>query len=80
MTREDFDKRGKCKHGHCSPMTNSAWCDVNSDGTILKLHNKCPKSNCNCQKQTTVSSNEFELEGSGFIDKKITAWKGTEKA
>ena len=33
-----------CKHGHCSPMSNSAWCDLKSNGDILKLHDKCPNS------------------------------------
>ena len=43
MTKgEDFIKRGKCKNNHCSSQANSAWCDLNSRGNILKLHDKCP--------------------------------------
>ena len=30
MSRYDkFQKRGKCIHGHCSKMSNSAWTDLN---------------------------------------------------
>ena len=47
MTRgEDFIKKGRCKNKHCSAMSNSAWCDLNSQSNILKLH-KCPKINLN---------------------------------
>ena len=31
-------------------MSNSAWCDLNSTGDLLKLHDKCPNPQCNCQK------------------------------
>ena len=31
-------------------MSNSAWCDLNSKGDILQLHEKCPNPKCNCQK------------------------------
>ena len=50
MTRaESFMKRGKCKNNQGSSMSNSAWCDQNSKGAILKLHDKCPNSKCICQ-------------------------------
>ena len=30
MSRYDkFQKRGKCIHGHCSALSNSAWTDLN---------------------------------------------------
>ena len=49
MTRgSDFLNKAKCSHGHCSQMSNGAWTDLNKSNTILKLHDKCPK--CNCQK------------------------------
>ena len=39
MTKgEDFIRTGKYKNKHCSPMSNSAWCDLNSKGDFLKLH------------------------------------------
>ena len=47
MTRaEDFMKKAKCKNNHCSSMSNSAWCDLNSKGDILKLHDLCSDSKC----------------------------------
>ena len=51
MTKgEDFIKRGECKNNHCSSKSNSAWTDLNSKGNTLKLHDKCPKPKCGCQK------------------------------
>ena len=63
MTRgEDFFKRGKCKNNHCSSMSNSTWCDLNSKGNNLKLHNKCPNPKCNCQKIITFTPHQYMLE------------------
>ena len=43
MTRgEDFVKKGSCKNNHGSSMSNSARCELNSKGKIIKLHDKCP--------------------------------------
>ena len=67
MTRgEDFIKKGRCKNEHCSTMSNSALCDLNSKGDILKLLDKCTNPKCNCQKQTTFTPKQFMLEGNGF--------------
>ena len=50
MTKgEYFQKKAKCKHGHCGLMSNSAWTDLNSHCTVLKLHDICGKSGCKCQ-------------------------------
>ena len=39
MTKgEDFFKKRSCGHNHCSAMSNSAWCELNSKGDFLKLH------------------------------------------
>ena len=63
MTKgEDFIKKGKCKNNHCSSMSNSAWCDLKSKGEILKLQDKCPNLNCNCQKIFTFTPREYMLE------------------
>ena len=60
-------------------MSESAWCDLNKDETILKLHDKCPKTNCACQKQITFINSrsipeaipdQYMLEG-GPIKKKF---------
>ena len=67
MTRvEKFLKSAKCTHGHQSAMSNSAWCDLNKNCTVLKLHDMCHNPKCNCQKQITFTPRQFQLEGNGF--------------
>ena len=78
--REDFIKKGRCKNKHCSAMSISAWCDLNSMGDILKLHDKCPNPKCNCQKQITFSPNQFQLEGAGFKNTMKKIFKGSQTA
>ena len=40
MTEDgNFVKNAKCKHGHQSAMSISAWCDLKRNYTVLKLHN-----------------------------------------
>ena len=69
MTRgQDFFKIAKCTHGHRSVMSNSAWCDVNKNCIVLKLHDMCHNSKCKCQ--ITFSPNQFQLEGAGFKNTK----------
>ena len=81
MTRgTDFQARGKCKNGHCSGMSTSAWTDLNANGTLLKLHDMCPNARCKCQKQITFTPNQFQLEGSGFKNKMKKIFKGSQKA
>ena len=56
MTRgEYFIKKGRCKNKHCSATSNSAWTDLNSQGNIIKLHDKCPNPKCKCQKFITFT-------------------------
>ena len=72
MTRgEDFMKKGRCKNKHCSTRSTSAWSDLNSQGNILKLHDKCPNPKCNCQKVITFTPHQYMLEG-GSIKKKTS--------
>ena len=67
MTRgQDFIKNAKCTHGHRSAMSNSAWCDLNKNCTVLKLSDMCHNPKCKCQKQITFTPNQFQLEGAGF--------------
>ena len=64
MTRgQDFIKSAKCTHGHRSAMSNSAWCDLNKNCTVLKLHDMCHNPKCKCQKMITFTPNQFQLEG-----------------
>ena len=81
MTKgEDFIENAKCSHGHISAVSNSAWCDLNKNCTVLKFHDMCHNPKCKCQKQITFSPNQFQLEGAGFKNtiKKIV--KGSQTA
>ena len=81
MTRgEDFIKNAKCSHGHRSAMTNSAWCDLNKNCTVLNLHYMCHNPKCKCQKQITFSPRQFQLEGSGFKNTMKKIFKGSQTA
>ena len=81
MTRvQDFIKNAKCTHGHRSATSNSAWCDLNKNCTVLRLHDMCHKSRCKCQKQITFSPNQFQLEGAGFKDTMKKIFKGSQTA
>ena len=81
MTRgQDFIKNGKCTHGHRLAMSNSAWCDLNKNCTVLKLHDMCYNPKCKCQKQITFSPNQFQLEGLGFKNKLKSIFRGRQTA
>ena len=81
MTKgEDFIKRGKCKNIHSSSMSNSAWCDLNSKGNILKLQDKCPNPKCNCQKIIIFTPHQYMLEGRSIESKLQKFFRGTETA
>ena len=74
MTRgESIVENAKCTHGHLSAMSNSAWCDLNKNCTVLKLHDMCHNPKCNCQKQITFTPKQFQLEG-GSINKKLESF------
>ena len=61
MTRaESFMENAKCKHGHRSAMSNSAWCDLTKNCTVLKLHDICHKPKYDCQKQITFTPKQFK--------------------
>ena len=81
MTRgQNFIKSGKCTHGHRSAMSNSAWCDLNKNCTVLKLHDMCHNPKCKCQKQITFTPNQFQLEGAGFKSTMKKLFKGSQQA
>ena len=80
MTRgEDFFEKGRCKNGHCSAMSNSGWCDLNSKGDILKLLDKCPNPKCGCQKIITFRPHQFMLGGRSIKSKLHKIFKGTKR-
>ena len=72
--------RGKCSKNHCSAMSNSAWTDLNSQGKISKLHDKCPNPKCNCQKIITFTPHQYMLEGGSIKSKLQKIFKGTQTA
>ena len=81
MTRaESFMKRGKCSKNHCSAVSNSAWTDLNSQGNILKLHDKCPNPICGCQKIITFTPHQYMLEGGSIKSKLRKIFRGTQTA
>ena len=76
----DFIKRGTCKNNHCSSVSHSAWCDLNSKGNLLKLHDKCPNPKCNCQKIITFTPHQYMLEGGSIKSKLQKIFEGTQTA
>ena len=81
MTRgEDFIKKGKCKKNHSSSMSSSVWSDLNSQGNILKLHDKCPNPKCACQKIITFTPHQYMLEGGSIKSKLQKIFRGTQTA
>ena len=75
-----FVKSGKCSRGHRSAMSSSAWCDLNKNCRVLKLHDMCHNPKCKCQKQKTFSPNQFQLEGAGFKNTMKNIFKGSQTA
>ena len=81
MTRADnFIKKGKCSKTRCSSMSNKAWTDLNSQGNILKLHDKCRNPNCGCQEFITFTPCQFILEGGSIKSKLQKIFRGTQTA
>ena len=81
MTRgQDFIKNAKCSHGHRSAMSNSAWCDLNKNGTVLILHDMCHNPKCKCQKMITFTPSQFQLEGGSIKCKLQKIFRGTQRA
>ena len=81
MTRgRDFIKKGKCSKNHCSAMSTSAWTDLNSQGNILKLHDKCPHPKCGCQKIITFTPHQYMLECGSIKSKLQKIFRGTQTA
>ena len=81
MTRgQNFIENAKCTHGHRSAMSNSAWCDLNKNCTVLKLHDMCHNPKCKCQKQITFTPQQFQLEGGSIKSKLQKIFRGAQTA
>ena len=61
-------------------MSNSAWCDLNENCTVLKLHDMCHNPKCKCQKQITFSSNQYVLESGSIKSQLKSFFRGTKTA
>ena len=61
-------------------MSNNAWCDLNSQGNILKLHDKCPNPKCIRQKIITFTPHQYMLEGGSIKSKLQKIFRGTQTA
>ena len=59
-------------------MSNSAWCDLNNRGDIIKLHDKCPNPKCSCQKVVTFTPHQYMLEGGSRKSKLQEIFRGTQ--
>ena len=59
-------------------MSNSAWCDLNSQGDTLKLHDKCAQ--CNSQKLITFTPRQYMLEGGSIQNKLQRIFRGGKNA
>ena len=70
MTRgAGFIKKASCKHWHWSPMSNSAWCDLNKDCTFLKMHDMWHNPKCNSQEHIIFTPKQTQLEGGSIKNK-----------
>ena len=78
--REDFVKRGVCKNIHGSSMSNLAWCNLNKDCSILKVHDKCPNPKFICQKVITFTRHRYMFESGSIKSKLKSIFRGTIKA
>ena len=79
MTRgEHFNKNAKFTDSHRSAMSNSAWCDLNKNCTVLNLHDMCHNLKCKSQKQNTFTPKQFQLEGGSIKSKLQKIFKGTQ--
>ena len=78
MTRgQDFVKNAKCTHGHGSVVSNSAWCDLNKNCTVSKLHYMCHNPKCKCRKQRPFSPKQYVLEGGSIKSKLKSIFRAT---
>ena len=81
MTKgKDFIKNAKCEHGYQSAKSVSAWCVLNKNCSVLKLHDMCHNPQCNCQKQITFTPKQFQREGGSIKSKLQKILWGTQTA
>ena len=67
---EKLQKSAKCKNKQSSPISKTAWIDLNSKWDILNLHDLCGKDVCKYPKTICYTPKQFEMEGAGFKKKR----------
>ena len=77
---EIFVKNAFCKHGHRAAMSNSAWCYLKEDCTVLNLHDMCHNPKCKCQQQIIFTPRQFQLEGASIRSKLQKIFRETQTA
>ena len=61
-------------------MSNSAWCDLNKNCTLLNLHDMCYNPKSYCHKQIKFTPRQFQLQGGSIKSKLKSIFKGTQTA
>ena len=62
MTRgAGFIKKGH-KIEHCSSLSSSAWCDLKSQGDVIKLHDKSPNPKSKYQQVIFFTPYQYKLK------------------
>ena len=61
-------------------MSNPAWCDLNKNCTVLKIHDMCHNPRCKCVKMITFGPQQFQLGGGSIKSKLQKIFKGTQTA
>ena len=61
-------------------MSNSAWCELNKNCTVLKLNDMCHNPTCNCEKQITFTPKQYMLERNCFLKTHKKFFKGSQTA
>ena len=59
-TGEKSKKSAKGKVNYSSPMSNTAWTNLNSKRHILKLHDICGEDGCKCKKRICLLLNNLK--------------------
>ena len=77
---KNYKKLQNVKRNNSSPMSITAWAELNSKGDILNLHNLCGKDGRKCQNLICFTPKQFEMEGDGFKNTMRKFFKGNEKA
>ena len=60
-------------------MNSSAWCDLNKNCIVLKLHDMCHNQKLKCQKQITFTPKQFQVASGSIKSKLQKIFRGTKE-